>query len=146
MGAGPQGPLPLKNDLQASAFKQCVTLCTQEAGKTLSSRKEKHPESVFQASILQQLFSQKSDIQAYPEGLNFQVRAICLRALSEPSNTFLGHKSTACEEAGYRSVFERAGCHTHVTSSKSPSTVRTPSSSPRLYWNPASPAANLEEH
>ena len=56
--AGPQGTLPLKNDLQPRAFQQCVT---QHAGgweSYLPSRKERHPQRVcFQASILQELFN-----------------------------------------------------------------------------------------
>ena len=89
----------------------------------------------------------RSHIQACPASLNSRVRTVCLRALSEPSNTFLGHSGTAHEEASYRSVSERAGCHTDVTSSRSSSTTRrTMSSPPRLHWNPASPTANLEEH
>ena len=55
--AGPQETLPLKNDLQTSAFQQCVT---QHAGgweSYLPSRKDRHPQRVcFQASILQQMF------------------------------------------------------------------------------------------
>ena len=37
----PQVTLPLKNDLQGSTFKQCVTLSTQDAGKALFIRGRK---------------------------------------------------------------------------------------------------------
>ena len=147
--AGPQGTLPLKTDLQASTFKQCVTLSTQEAGKAifLRGREGIHRECVFRPLSCSNSFtSQRSYIQACPESLNSRVRVVCLRALSKPANTFLGHSSTAHEEIGYRSVSERAGCHNDVTSSRSSRTVRrTTSSPPRLPWNPASTAANLEE-
>ena len=45
----PQGTLPLKTDLQASASKQCVTRSTQNAGKAifLHGRKGIHRKCVF---------------------------------------------------------------------------------------------------
>ena len=148
LGTGPQGPLPLKNDLQTSSFKQCVTLCIQEAGKAIFLQGRKGIQRVFfrPLSCSNSFTSQRSYIQACPESLNSRVRVVCLRALSNPANTFLGHSSTAQEEIGYRSVSERAGYHNDVTSLRSSRTVRrTTSSPPRLPWNPASTAANLEE-
>ena len=59
------GPLPLKNDLQPSTFKQCVTLSMQEAGKAifLQERKGIHRECAFRPlSCSKCLASQMSDL------------------------------------------------------------------------------------
>ena len=140
-------PSSFSNDHQASAFKQCVTLHAR-GWESYLLRGRKGIQRVFfrPLSCSNSFTSQRSYIQACPESLNSRVRVVCLRALSNPANTFLGHSSTAHEEIGYRSVSERAGCHNDVTSSRSSRTVRrTTSSPPRLPWNPASTAANLEE-
>ena len=140
-------PSSFSNDHQASALKQCVTLHAR-GWESYLLRGRKGIQRVFfrPLSCSNSFTSQKSGIQACPESLNSRVRAVCLRAHSELSNTFLDQTSTAHKEAGYRSVSETAGCHTNVTSSRSLSTLRrSMSSPPRLHWNPASPAANLEE-
>ena len=53
LGAGPQGSLPLKNDLPASTSQPCVTLSPQAAGDTifLGGRKVS-PRSVFSGLYL----------------------------------------------------------------------------------------------
>ena len=67
MGTGAQGPLPLKNYLQASAFQPCVTLSLPAAGEAIFLEARKgSPRECFQASILQQVFH-FSDVR--PPGL-----------------------------------------------------------------------------
>ena len=84
--AGPQGALPLKNDLQASAFQQCVTLSMQETGKVYSFKEGKtSTESVFRPLSCSNCFASKtSDLQACSGDLNSRVRAMCLPVLSKP--------------------------------------------------------------
>ena len=70
----PQGTLPLKTDLQASASKQCVTRSTQNAGKAifLHGRKGIHRKCVFMPlSCRNSLASKTWDIQACSEDLNY---------------------------------------------------------------------------
>ena len=76
LGAGPQGPLPLKNDLQASAFQPHVTLSPQATGKAvfLGGRKGSLRVLVFMplshSMCLDSQTSRLSDFQTCSEGLN----------------------------------------------------------------------------
>ena len=125
----PQVTLPLKNDLQGSTFKQCVTLSTQDAGKAIFIRGRKgiHRECDFNPLSCRKSFvSETWDLQACSEGADSRVSAVCLPALSESWEHILGHTGTAHEEAGCRSVSESSGCHTLVTSMRWHSTANGP--------------------
>ena len=78
LGTGPQGPLPLNHDLQASTFQLCDTQHAGDWESYLPWRKERHTQRVcFQACICSKCFtSQTSDLQACSEGLNSRVRAV----------------------------------------------------------------------
>ena len=83
----------------------------------LPSRKERHPERVwFQASILQELFHLKDvELPGLLQRPKFQSGSCDSLHFPRLANTFLGHYSTAQEEAGCRSVSESVGCHCVVT-------------------------------
>ena len=86
LGAGPQQPLSLKNDLPASASQPGVILSLQVAGDAifLGGRKGSPREWIFRPlSHSKCLAPQTPDFQAWSEGLNSQVRALCPPALSE---------------------------------------------------------------
>lgn len=79
----PQGKLRLKNDLQARAFRQWVTLPTQNADKAilLQGRKGINREGVFRPlSTSNCLASETWDLQVCPEDLTSRIRAVCLPA------------------------------------------------------------------
>ena len=123
LGAGPQGPLPLKNDLQASAFQLCMTLSMQEPGKTifLGRRKGIHRDFVFRP-----LFAASVSLlrcQTSSPGLRVSIPQSGLYvSLYFPrlANIFLGQSSIAQEESGCGSVSEGTRCHTGVTWSRAP--------------------------
>ena len=82
----PHGNLRLKNDVQASTFKQCETLRTQNFGKAIFFRGRKviNKECVFRhLSSRTCLASKMWDLQACPEEPTTRVRAVCLPALSD---------------------------------------------------------------
>ena len=79
-----QAPLPLQNDLPASASQAGLTLSPQVAGDTifLGGRKGSPRELVFSPlSSSQCVAPQTPDLQACSQGLNSRVRAGCLPAL-----------------------------------------------------------------
>ena len=86
LGAETQKPMPLKNDLQAGTFQSYMSLSMQESGKAifLGGRKGSPREWIFRPlSHSKCLAPQTPDFQAWSEGLNSQVRALCPPALSE---------------------------------------------------------------
>ena len=124
---GPQGNFPLKNDLQASAFKQCVALNTQEAGKAISlgGRKDIHSECVFRPlSCTNCIASQTADLQACFEGLCYRVRPMCHPALTKPCKHIPRSQRYRPWESSVWECVENAGCQTVVTSSRSPRTSK----------------------
>ena len=110
-GLRTSGPLPLKNDFQASTGKPCVTLHLQEAGKVIFLKEGKaSTESVFSglypaASVwLLRQTSSPAQRASIPES------GPCV-SLYFPSlaNAFLGQRGPAREGAGCGSVCEGPG-------------------------------------
>ena len=87
LGAEPQGPLPLKNDLPASTSQLGVTLSPQVSGNAfiLGGRKGSPREWVFRPLSRSECVAlQTPDLQACSQGLNSGDRAKCLPALCKP--------------------------------------------------------------
>ena len=110
-GLRTSGPLPLKNDFQASTGKPCVTLHLQEAGKVIFLKEGKaSTESVFSGLYLAATVSLLRYQTSRP-ALRTQIpeSGPCV-SLYFPSlaDTFLGHSGTSHEEAGCGSVSECA--------------------------------------
>ena len=136
---GPQGPLPLNHDLQASSFQLCDTQHAGDWESCLPWRKERHPQRVsFQASICSKCFaSQTSDLQACSKGLNSRVRAVCLPVHSKPCKHIPGSEWCCQWGRRLRECVWGGGCHAGVTWSRAPCTSNGPqarSYAPALCW------------
>ena len=114
----PQGKLWMKIDLQARAFKQCMTLHTENAGVAVLFwvRKGDNRGCVFRLLTSRNcLASETWDLETFPKDLTTRDRAIWLPAFSSVANTFQGHYGTAHVEASCGSVSDTAVCHPVVT-------------------------------
>ena len=113
-----QMKLLLKNDFQASVFKQCMTLSTQNAGKAmfLQGSIGINRECVFRPLSIRNCIASKTWDSRSAQMTWLPEWGHCI-SLHFPSlvNTFLGHTRSAHEKAGCGSVSESAGCHTVVT-------------------------------
>ena len=99
-------------------FQQYVSLSLLYAGKDifLRGRKGIKRECVFRPLPSRNcLASNTGDLQTFAEDLTFKSRQRVSRHIPSLVNTFLGHTATAHKEAGCRSIFESAGCHTVLT-------------------------------
>ena len=125
LGAGPQGPMSLQNDLPASAPQLGVTLSPQAAGNAifLGGRKGSPRELVFRPlSCNQCVAPQTPDLQACSRAsIPESEPGVCLQSASL-SNTFLGQCSPAHGEGGSGSASEGARCHAGVTWLNAPGT------------------------
>ena len=123
LGAAPLRPLPLKNDHKAITLQPT---CGWES--YLPWRKDRKPQRVcFYDSILQQYLAfQTLDLQPFSEGLNSQIKAVCLPVFSSLANTFLVQHSLVLGEGGCKSVSKGDECHAGVTWSRKSCTSNVP--------------------
>ena len=113
-----QGKLWMKIDLQARAFKQCMTLHTENAGVAVLfwGRKGDNRGCVFRPLTSRNcLASEMWDLETCPKDLTSRDRAIWLPAFSSVANTFQGYYGMAHVEASCGSVSDTAVCHPVVT-------------------------------
>ena len=129
LGAGPQGPLPLKNDLPASISQLCVTISPPEAGDAifLGGRKGSHRECVFRSLSHSRywLLNCQTSRPALSASVARSGPCVSLHFLSV-ANTSLGQHGPAHGEGGFGSVSEEVGCHAEVTWSRAPGTSHWP--------------------
>lgn len=112
-----QGKLLLKNDFQASIFKQYVTLSTQNAGKAMSIRGRKgiNRECVFRPLYMRSVYILRCEISRLVQRTHLPESGQCFPANSEPCKHILRSLRNAHNETYYGRVSVCAVCHSVLT-------------------------------
>ena len=100
-----------------SVFKQCVTLSTENAGKSmfLQERKDINREYIIRPISIRNCLESNIDFQGGPGDLTTRVKVLFFLHFPSLPKTSLGHTGTAHEETGCRRVSESVWCRTVFT-------------------------------